>query len=215
MGRALIGVLIPLAGVPSVSIWAATADDVRGIEDTQVQLRTQTQRVAGEIDAVILEFQRNGLSEGQDIETLKGVRAILGKLSGSQMEQVIQLLQQARNTGDAAQSRENVVKAVKGQQDVVSNLQALLTTYKHQQQMYQLAAKFAQTGRPAGIESRLGDRAGAVDAGQAARATRRVAARLDQRATDAGGGHQRRRRRRARRPEDFSPGRLTVNPPSG
>ena len=144
LGRAIIGVLIPLAGLPSATVRGATADDVRGVEDQQVQLRTQTQRVAAEIDAVILEFQRNGLSEGQDIETLKGVRAILGKLSGEQMQQVIQFLQQARNSGDAAQSRANVVKAVQSQQDVVTNLQALLTTYRHQQEMYQLAAKFSQ-----------------------------------------------------------------------
>src|SRR5690606_22330450 len=129
--------------IPMSSIsFAATADQVRDSEVRQEQLRTQTQAIAAQIDSGILDFQKNGLTEGQDIDTLKGIRGVLGQLSDKQMSQVVQLLQQARSAGDEGQSRQTVAAAVRSQGDVIANLRALLTTYRQQQAMYQLAARF-------------------------------------------------------------------------
>jgi len=71
IARAVAGVLLPACS--AMPLMAASADQVRDAEVHQEQLRTQTQRVAAQIDAVILDFQRNGLGEGQDIDTLKGI----------------------------------------------------------------------------------------------------------------------------------------------
>jgi len=47
----------------------------------QQQLKATTERVGQQLDAIIDEFDRNGIS-GQDVTVLRTIRNVLGTLSG-------------------------------------------------------------------------------------------------------------------------------------
>src|SRR5438046_4431464 len=65
----------------------------------QQQLRTTTQRVGDQLEAIIAEFDRNGIA-GEDVKVLKAIRAVLGKLTAKDMERVIAFLQESRAAND-------------------------------------------------------------------------------------------------------------------
>src|SRR4051812_20419530 len=76
-------------------------------ETQQQSLRTRTRQVADQISAIIEEFNRNALPDGEDVHTLKAVQSVLSGLSDQDMDKVVALLQQARmSPADAA--RRNV-----------------------------------------------------------------------------------------------------------
>src|SRR5437667_12733245 len=65
----------------------------------QQQLRTTTGRVGDQLEAIIAEFDRNGIA-GEDVKVLKAIRAVLGKLTAKDMERVIAFLQESRAAND-------------------------------------------------------------------------------------------------------------------
>src|SRR5258706_1939020 len=77
-------------------------------EFKQQQIRTTTQKLAEQLGDLTSEFDRNGIG-GDDLQVLRSIRAVLGNLTDQQMEQVINLLQQARSVGDASSSRQRVL----------------------------------------------------------------------------------------------------------
>lgn len=128
------------SAMPTFTV-AAPGDELREGAETQTRLKSQTQSVASQIDAVIAEFDRNGI-EGDDVQTLRAIRKVLGNLSGAQMQQVVDLLQKARSTTDADAARRNVTQAVVGQKTISSQLGDLLKEYRRQQAMYELSDRF-------------------------------------------------------------------------
>ena len=76
------------------AIERARAGEVR-----QGQIQTDAQRLAADLDSMIDEYDRNGLS-GDDIKNLKSLRAILGRLSEKEMVKILNLLREAGSKSD-------------------------------------------------------------------------------------------------------------------
>jgi hypothetical protein len=135
IAAAVASVLIPpVFGVPD-------SDKLRDSELRQQQLRSDTQAVGEQLDAVIGEFERNGLGNGQDVQVLRQIRDVLGKLSLEEMRKVVEYLQAARGTEDASQSNQNVRDAHASQQKIVAELRTLLAEYQRQQGLQALATR--------------------------------------------------------------------------
>ena len=87
---------------------APTANDgILQQELKQQQIKTTTKRVGDQLEAIIAEFDRNGIS-GEDVKVLRAIRGVLDKLSDKDMAKVLDFLQQSRVAPDptaAARSR--------------------------------------------------------------------------------------------------------------
>ncbi len=125
---------------PALLRAAAPGDELRESADAQSRIKTQTQSVGQQLDTIIAEFDRNGIV-GEDVQTLRAIRNVLGNLSESQMQQVVDFLQKARSAPDADSQRRNVTQAVVGQKTISSQLSDLLKEYRRQQAMYELSAR--------------------------------------------------------------------------
>ena len=69
-------------------------------------------RVARQLDAVIEEYDRNGL-EGDDVDTLKRFRGMLNNLTRSEVTKIVRHLEQARLL--KAENNQNAFGAFAGQ----------------------------------------------------------------------------------------------------
>src|SRR5438067_224057 len=116
---------------------SSSADAIRDNEARQQQIRSRVQQVGAQIDEILAEFDRNGLA-GDDVATLRGIRAVLGDLSDRDMDQVIALLRAARGEGDATVSRRDVGDAYVAQQAIVARLRTLLAEFHRQQSLADL-----------------------------------------------------------------------------
>ena len=81
--------------IAAVPVFADVQGQLRDNESRQQQLRGQVQTVGQQLDAVLSEFDRNGLGGGPDVAVLKQIRGVLDKLSADQMGKVIEYLQAA------------------------------------------------------------------------------------------------------------------------
>src|SRR4029450_1960112 len=129
--------------LPALAADPSPSDQIRHGEVRQQQLRVQTEQVARQLDQIIDEFKRNGL-DGADVDVLRGIRSILGKLSESDMKKVIELLQQARSINDTGASQRVVASAIEGQKNIVVQLRQLLLEYQRQQQLHDLSLQLAR-----------------------------------------------------------------------
>src|SRR4051812_18453016 len=77
-------------------------DALREGEQRQQQIRSRVQQVGEQLDAIVGEFDRNGLGDGEDVRSLRAIRSVLGELSDRDMEQVVALLRQARSPAAGA-----------------------------------------------------------------------------------------------------------------
>jgi trimeric autotransporter adhesin len=116
------------------------ADQLRTQESHEQQLRSQTQTIAQQIDLIISEFDRNGMGHGQDVKTLRSIRAVLGELSDEQMQKVIVLLQQARGASDGGLTDEK--QAYSAQQGIIGQFRDLLNQYEKDKSLYELSDRF-------------------------------------------------------------------------
>src|SRR5688500_1523174 len=99
--RAAVVLSVLFAAVSSA--WAAPGEPFLQQEVKQQQLKATTDRVGQQLDAIIDEFHRNGIA-GQDVTVLRTIRNVLGTLSETDMQLVVQYLQNARATADANSS---------------------------------------------------------------------------------------------------------------
>src|SRR5438552_1454485 len=80
----------------------AVADDLvlrlHNGQARQQGLQTRSRQVEQQIAAIIDEYDRNGMGQGPEIQTLRAVRAVLSSLSAQEMNKVVELLGQAANT---------------------------------------------------------------------------------------------------------------------
>src|SRR5438309_1674388 len=88
---------IPALAAPAAP--APNAERIRQAELDQARIKAQTQRVAGELDAILAEFNNAGLGTGEDARVLNAIRTHLNKLSADDMAKVVELLQGARAGG--------------------------------------------------------------------------------------------------------------------
>jgi len=118
-------------------------DQIRAAQDDQERLKEQTAQVAADLDRIISSFHQAGMENSTDVKTMISVRAVLNRLSADDMAKVVKILQDAR-----AQQRDQAVQTVAGayllQGTVLVQLQTVLRQYQNQQQVSELAARFAQ-----------------------------------------------------------------------
>ena len=126
-----------------------TAERLLQQELKQEQLKTTTQRVTVQLGVIIEEYERNGLG-GDDVNVLKSIRTVLGRLGDKDMEKVVQLLQLTRTTPDLNASRQSGVEASSKQKFITIQLRQLLLEYQRQQALAALAGRFAALSRRQG-----------------------------------------------------------------
>lgn len=124
----------------------APGDRILQQELRQEQLRVTTQRVADQLETIIAEFDRNAIS-GEDVQMLKAIRRVLGKLSEKEMQLVVQFLQKSRENTDAAAANQQATEAYGLQQVILGQLKQLVLEYQRQQELYELSLRFKELAR--------------------------------------------------------------------
>ena len=122
----------------------AMVDSVRVGENRQTEIKSETQRTVEDLDAIIAEFENNGLGEGADVQVLKSIRGVLGNLGEKDMAKVITLLQNARSAPDQNKATHSVANAVQEQKTIIIQLQQLLLEYQRQQELTALSMRFTR-----------------------------------------------------------------------
>lgn len=112
-------------------------------EAGQQQLRSTTGRVGEQLSAIIDEFGRSGLG-GEDVQLLQSIRGLLGHLTEDDMGRVVTLLQQAREGGDGAGRRVQLMEAFSTQKSVGLKLRQILLEYQRQQELAGVAARLEE-----------------------------------------------------------------------
>ena len=96
-------------------------------------------RVARQLDAVIEEYDRNGL-EGDDVDTLKRFRGMLNNLTRSEVTKIVKQLEQARLL--KAENNQNAFGAFAGQKQVTVQLEQIYLEWQRQQIFRELSSRF-------------------------------------------------------------------------
>ena len=104
--------------------------ELRQSATRQEQIRTEARVLVDRLDEFKTEYTRNGLATGEDFETLKSVRGVLGSLSDEEMEKVVGLLKQAAElTGDTP---DQMARAYSAQKDISLQLKQILAAHEQQ-----------------------------------------------------------------------------------
>ena len=112
-------------------------------EFKQQQIKNTTKRVGDQLEGVIAEFDRNGIS-GEDVKVLRAIRSVLDKLSEKDMTKVLEFLQQSRAAGDSADANKTATEAYAGQKTIVVQLQQLVLEYQRQQALYEISLRLRE-----------------------------------------------------------------------
>jgi hypothetical protein len=136
----LLAAGLGLAGTPRAGAQTAVQERLQQNELRQQQIRTSTQRVGDQLQALISEFERNGLA-GDEVETLRAIQSVLGHLGEEEMGRIITLLQQARAASDASASRKSVLDAFSAQKTVIIKLKQLVDQYRRQKELYEMSVR--------------------------------------------------------------------------
>ncbi|HXG46663.1 MAG TPA: hypothetical protein VNO52_03490 [Methylomirabilota bacterium] len=121
----------------------SVADRMLHQEQKQQQLRTTTLRVGEMLDAIVAEFDRNGIT-GEDADFLKAIRSVLGRLSEKEMDLVIDYLKKARAAGDDSASARQATAAFATQKAIITQLNELVSRYQRQQELNTLALRIKE-----------------------------------------------------------------------
>ncbi len=142
MKKLILGILVAFAPLVFAVPLETPTDRLLQQQVKQEQIRTTTDRVGKLLSSVIEEYERNGLT-GDDVEILKAIRGVLGKLSEKEIQRVVELLRDARNDKDDGAVNRRIVDAFTGQKGIVVQLRQLLLEYQRQQALHQLSLRFA------------------------------------------------------------------------
>ena len=115
-----------------------TPDRIRASETKQQELATDAQKLVVQLDAVLGEYDRNGLA-GEDVGVVKKLRDTLDKLSGREMQAVVDLLQKARAVSDAGEAKKTVSDAYANQKQIITQMKRLLAEHARQQEALELS----------------------------------------------------------------------------
>lgn len=136
-----LGSAILAMGSLAAEVTAPAGERILQQELKQQQIRTTTQRVGDQLGTIIAEFERNGIG-GEDVKVLRAIRGVLGKLTDKDMEKVVQLLQQSRQSNDPSASTRTATDAYAGQKMIITQLNQLVLEYQRQQALYELSLRF-------------------------------------------------------------------------
>ncbi|MCX6977165.1 MAG: hypothetical protein NTX04_04330, partial [Verrucomicrobia bacterium] len=106
---------------------------IREGEVKQVQLRTEAQALVDQLDAMLDEYTRNGLS-GEDEKLVKAIRGSIAQLSGAEMKQIVEFLGKARDSGDGGLAKKELSAAYTGQKALITQMKKLLADHLRKQQ---------------------------------------------------------------------------------
>src|SRR5688572_7896791 len=120
--------------------WAAPGEPLLQQEVKQQQLKATTDRVGLQLDAIIDEFHRNGIA-GQDVTVLRTIRNVLGTLSETDMQLVVQYLQNARAAAEPNSSTKQATEAYGRQKAIITKLKAIEAEYRRQAELYEIAMR--------------------------------------------------------------------------
>jgi hypothetical protein len=122
---------------------AGGTDSILQQELKQQQIKATTKRVGDQLEAVIADFDRNGIT-GEDVKVLRAIRGVLDKLSESDMGKVLDYLQQSRAAADPTASARTATEAYAGQKAIVVQLQQLVLEYQRQQALYEISLRLKE-----------------------------------------------------------------------
>ncbi len=139
---------ILLAGALSVhpgDVRAANpaADHIREDAVKQQQLQGEASGLADQLDGMIAEYARNGLT-GEDVDTVKALRASIQRMSQTEMQQVVTLLEKAQAAPDAGQAKKSVSDAYSAQKGILVQIKRLLAEHLRNQQALELSSQLSQ-----------------------------------------------------------------------
>src|SRR5688572_31568149 len=126
--------------LPARLALAAPVESFLQQELKQQQLKATTERVGQKLDAIIDEFNRNGIA-GQDVTVLRTIRNVLGTLSDKDMHLVVEYLQSARAAADPNASTKQATEAYGRQKSIIVKLKALEVEYRRQSELYEIAMR--------------------------------------------------------------------------
>jgi len=109
----------------------------------QARIRAETEKATADLSRIIDEFDRNGLGDEQDAKMLRAVRDTLKKLTDSQMEQVLALLDQARNAHSDDAAKTHSASAFAEQQQIYAAMQKTLLAFQQQADLLELSLQFS------------------------------------------------------------------------
>lgn len=127
------------AEAPAASSAGISAQDLA----KQQQIKATTKRVGEQLEGVIGDFDRNGIT-GEDVKVLRAIRSVLDRLSEKEMATVIEFLQQSRDTADPALANRSATEAYSGQKAIVVQLQQLVLEYQRQQALYEISLRLKE-----------------------------------------------------------------------
>ncbi len=116
---------------------------IRDSEARQQQLVAETRGLAEQLDAMLGEYARNGLS-GEDVATVEHLRSSLKKLTNTEMQAVLALLQRARTESGEGPTKKMVADAYAAQKAVLSRMDQLLAQHARVQQALELSQATAR-----------------------------------------------------------------------
>src|SRR5436190_19050985 len=93
-----------LSAAPADTI---SADRIRENEAKQQQLRGESQKLAEQLESMVGEYERNGLS-GDEVKTVQALRDSVQRLSVEEMRAVVELLEKARSARDSGEAKQRV-----------------------------------------------------------------------------------------------------------
>jgi len=129
--------------LPARLALAAPVESFLQQELKQQQLKATTERVGRQLDAIVDEFNRNGIA-GQDVTVLRTIRNVLGTLSEKDMQLVVEYLQSARAAGDPNSSAKQATEAYGRQKSIIVKLKALEAEYRRQSELYEIAMRLKE-----------------------------------------------------------------------
>ena len=137
----LTGVLLTVRAVAESVPPAGGADPLIQSARQQQLLRTHTEKIGDQLQALIADFQSNGLA-GAEVQTLQTIAGSLTRLTDKEMQRVVELLQAARRAADAGTTQRRVVEAYAGQQSILLEMRQLVAAYRRRQELQEIATRF-------------------------------------------------------------------------
>jgi len=135
---AILAVLLPARLAPTAPVESLLQQELK-----QQQLKATTERVGQQLDAIVDEFNRNGIA-GQDVTVLRTIRNVLGTLSETDMKLVVDYLQNARAAADPNASAKQATEAYGRQKSIIVKLKALEAEYRRQSELYEIAMRLKE-----------------------------------------------------------------------
>ncbi len=116
---------------------ASERENLEQKQQNQEALRQRVREIVRQLDAIILEFERNGLS-GPDLAELRRTRQLLAENSVEAMAEVIKRIERAQYARSNSVAITLLVRAFEGQQGILDDLRGLLADYNQKRDVSQV-----------------------------------------------------------------------------